>query len=135
MKQTTNLMAAPVWCALLSAVVQAQGTLEDYQRAERFLPNAVKHLAFEGQVTPNWIQQSSQFWYLKETPAGKDFVLFDVTQGIVRLPSIRRNWPPRFRGRPASRINPARYHLTSLSSVKAAESYCSTWGAFAGAAT
>ena len=80
-RQAANVMAASVWCALLSALVQAQGTLEDYQRAERFLPNAVKQLAFEGHVTPNWIEQSSQFWYLKESPAGKDFILFDLTQG------------------------------------------------------
>src|SRR5206468_11458383 len=40
----------------------------------------VKHLLFEGQVAPNWIEKSARFWYRNDTPTGKDFILVDAAQ-------------------------------------------------------
>jgi len=58
----------------------AQGMLEDYQRAERFLPGNVRHLIYVADVTPHWIEKTNRFWYrrvgLKET----SFVLVDAEQ-------------------------------------------------------
>jgi len=58
----------------------AQGTLEDYQRAERFLPGNVRHLVYVADVAPHWIEKTNRFWYrrvgLKETA----FVLVDAEQ-------------------------------------------------------
>ena len=51
---------------------------------------SIKRLVSEGQVSPNWIEKGSQFWYLNETPAGKDFVLYDAAQG-TRLPAFDQN--------------------------------------------
>ena len=65
----------------LSAV--AQGTLEDYQRAERFLPGNLRHHAFPAEVTPHWVEKTSRFWYRRATAKGGDFVLVDAEQNTV----------------------------------------------------
>jgi hypothetical protein len=63
---------------LVAGGAAAQGTRDDYRRAERFLPESIKQLAYDGVVTPHWIGKTSRFWYLKEGPAGKEFVLIDA---------------------------------------------------------
>lgn len=86
---TRNLIPILALCLPLAGL-HAQGTLEDYQRAERFLAASLKRVVSEGQVSPNWIESGSQFWYLNETPAGKDFVLYDATRG-TRQPAFDQN--------------------------------------------
>src|SRR5437867_2283478 len=78
-KNQCRIMAF-VLLALPPMAVYAQGTREDYRRAERFLAENVKHLLFEGQVAPNWIEKSARFWYRNDTPTGKDFILVDAAQ-------------------------------------------------------
>ena len=56
----------------------AQGTLEDYQRAQRFLPGNVRHLIFIADVSPHWIEKTNRFWYHRVGPKGADFVLVDA---------------------------------------------------------
>ncbi|MFZ1159146.1 MAG: hypothetical protein WAO10_15290, partial [Candidatus Sulfotelmatobacter sp.] len=66
----------------------AQGTLEDYQRAERFLPGNVRHLVYIADVTPHWIEKTNRFWYRRagakagsETSLNEsEFVLVDAEQ-------------------------------------------------------
>ena len=58
-------------------ILRAQGTLEDYRRAERFLADEVKKLAFSGEVRPSWIEGTSRFWYVNDGPTGKEFMLAD----------------------------------------------------------
>ena len=58
----------------------AQGTLEDYQRAERFLPGNLRHHFFPADVTPHWIEKTDRFWYRKLGPKGPDFILVDAEQ-------------------------------------------------------
>src|SRR5215510_3315576 len=57
-----------------SAALLAQGTREDYARAERFLPT------FGGaeQFTPNWIEKEDRFWYRKTSGSGTEFVMVDA---------------------------------------------------------
>jgi dipeptidyl aminopeptidase/acylaminoacyl peptidase len=73
-----NIPTALLSLALPAAL--AQGTLEDYQRAERFLPGNVRHLVHVADVMPHWIEKTNRFWYrrvgLKET----EFVLVDAEQ-------------------------------------------------------
>src|SRR5215510_9904369 len=82
----TKAALAAALCAS-AAPALAQGRLEDYQRAERFLPEAVKGLVYDGQVDPRWISGSSRFWYLKDGPAGKEFLLVDADTG-ARSPAF-----------------------------------------------
>ncbi len=53
----------------------AQGTLEDYQRAERFLWKGVDKHIFKTVVSPQWIEDSNQFWYRCDVREGKRFNL------------------------------------------------------------
>ena len=49
----------------------AQGTVDDYNRAyalrEKFSANKV----FYSNVTPQWIEGTHQFWYVRNTPEGR----------------------------------------------------------------
>ena len=61
-------------------VTEGQGAAPDYRRAEQFLGDAIKQLVYDGMVTPRWIGTSGRFWYLKDGPAGKEFVIADPAQ-------------------------------------------------------
>jgi dipeptidyl aminopeptidase/acylaminoacyl peptidase len=69
---------------LVAAAASAQGTLEDYQRAEKFLPGNVRHLYTSGDVMPNWIEKSDRFWYRRASLKGSDitydFIVVDAAQ-------------------------------------------------------
>jgi len=44
-------------------LADAQGTVEDYQRAQRFLPgNLLRRLVYVADVHPNWIEKTKRFW-------------------------------------------------------------------------
>jgi dipeptidyl-peptidase-4 len=73
-----GLLAAAL--ALSSTLVTAQGRRDDYDRAERFLAEQIRHLAYDGQVDPRWIGKTNRFWYRKKGPFGKQFVLVDTAQ-------------------------------------------------------
>jgi dipeptidyl-peptidase 4 len=62
---------------MLPGLVFAQGTLEDYKRAESFLSWNVKKLVQEAEVSPQWIENSDRFWYRSLTREGKRFLLVD----------------------------------------------------------
>src|ERR1700691_2997686 len=67
------LLAVPAICS-------AQGTREDYERAEKFLAGNLQHSVYVANVVPNWLNKSSRFWYRKLSPSGKEFILVDSTQ-------------------------------------------------------
>ncbi|HLJ91158.1 MAG TPA: DPP IV N-terminal domain-containing protein [Candidatus Angelobacter sp.] len=82
MSRNTRFLIAVMICANVCSCF-AQGTLTDYQRAERFLPWNVRKLVAEGRVFPRWIGDSHRFWYLKEghgSPS-KQFILVDAERG------------------------------------------------------
>ncbi len=58
----------------------AQGTLEDYQRAQSFLPGNLRHKVFMGDVAPNWIEKTNRFWYRSTSAKGTEFILVDAAQ-------------------------------------------------------
>jgi len=60
-----------------------QGTLEDYQRAVRFLPGNLRHRIFLGEVTPHWVEKTNRFWYRRLNAKGADFVLVDADQNTT----------------------------------------------------
>lgn len=62
---------------LPAAGVFAQGTLADYQRAERFLAKNLKDLVFSLQVRARWMDETNRFWYVNKIPQGKEFILVD----------------------------------------------------------
>src|SRR5215472_6940702 len=60
----------------------AQGTLQDYQRAQQFLPGNLRHIAYIADVGPHWIENTSRFWYRRFTPSGSDFKYVDQDKAI-----------------------------------------------------
>ena len=58
----------------------AQGTREDYQRAEQFLPANLRHRIYVAEVTPHWIAKKNRFWYHKVGTNGAEFLLVDADQ-------------------------------------------------------
>ncbi|MDT9598728.1 S9 family peptidase [Sphingosinicella rhizophila] len=51
--------------------------VRDYERAERLLPFTRSKLVAGGAVKPVWIEKGQAFWYLRESPAGHEFILVD----------------------------------------------------------
>ena len=60
----------------------AQGRLEDYQRAQRFLPNNLKHSIYVADVSAHWIDKTNRFWYHKESPKGEEFIVVDADHNM-----------------------------------------------------
>src|SRR5271154_4516065 len=73
-------MVAITFFVLAPGLISAQGTLADYQRAEKFLPGNVRHQIFVADVTPHWIEKTSRFWYRKVGTSGTEFILVDAAQ-------------------------------------------------------
>src|SRR5882762_6504606 len=77
-RHTRCLGFVSITLALLAPSAVAQGTLKDYERAERFLTGNLRHLAFPADVTPHWIEKTSRFWYRRVSAQGTEFVLVDA---------------------------------------------------------
>jgi dipeptidyl-peptidase 4 len=80
MRMVAFFVAAAVSVSL-PATVGAQGRREDYARAQRFLAEDIKKLAFDGQVDAHWLTGTSQFWYLKDALDSKEFLIVDAASG------------------------------------------------------
>ncbi|MBN2244946.1 MAG: DPP IV N-terminal domain-containing protein, partial [Candidatus Aminicenantes bacterium] len=62
----------------LQSMLFGQGQLQDYQRAERLLPQNVEKLVFNFRVSPQWIEGSgASFWYRIQRREGKVFMRVD----------------------------------------------------------
>lgn len=57
-----------------------QGTLEDYQRAQQFLPGNLRHIVFPAEVDAHWIEKTNRFWYRRTSSKGTEFILVDAEQ-------------------------------------------------------
>lgn len=56
----------------------AQGTVEDYNRAYELREKYnAKHVLYAG-VVPHWVDQTSAFWYVRQTEKGKEYVKVDA---------------------------------------------------------
>src|SRR4051794_21746715 len=79
--RTQHVAALVAAVMLLPAAAMAQGQRADYARAEQFLNDDVRKLAYDGQVDAHWMPGTSRFWYLKDAPEGKEFLVFDAASG------------------------------------------------------
>ncbi|MDX2030071.1 MAG: DPP IV N-terminal domain-containing protein [Blastocatellia bacterium] len=72
-----------LWFAALLPMlaVFAQGTREDYARAEQFLPWNISKLVFNLQLEPHWIGGTDRFWFLHASAGGREFILVDPDRG------------------------------------------------------
>ena len=66
-----------VICFLALHHALAQGGLEDYQRAQRFLAGNLRHVVFPADIEPHW-EKTNRFWYRRVSAKGTEFVLVDA---------------------------------------------------------
>ncbi len=55
----------------------AESPKANYQLASRFSPNKLKKIIYSTTVDPHWLKMSNRFWYVYETPAGKEWYVVD----------------------------------------------------------
>jgi dipeptidyl-peptidase-4 len=72
-----------VFSGLLVPALLAQGSRDDYQRAEKFLPGNLRHKLYVADVAPHWIAKGNRFWYRKFSPKGNEFFLIDSAQNTT----------------------------------------------------
>jgi dipeptidyl-peptidase-4 len=77
-------VVAVLWLSLALPAALAQGSLEDYHRAEKFLPGNLRHLVYVADVMPHWVEKTNRFWYrrvgAKVGSKESEFVLVDAEQ-------------------------------------------------------
>ena len=68
----------------LTKISLSQGTSEDYQRAEKFLHFNIYNLVHNLNLNPNWINESSNFWFKTELENGHQFILVLADKNEVK---------------------------------------------------
>ncbi|MDR2473510.1 MAG: S9 family peptidase [Tannerella sp.] len=72
--------------AVISLTVSAQGTRDDYDRAMA-LPEKYKDAVPNANISPRWLDDSHQLWYIKDTPDGQQYMLVDADAvSVVQMP-------------------------------------------------
>jgi len=71
----------------LPGATEAQGTRDDYARAERFLAPRVDSLVLNERVRPTWLGRTDRFWYARDLPDGREVLLVDPA-GPRRAPAF-----------------------------------------------
>src|SRR5258708_2767330 len=83
----TALATVLIVASVAPRLASAQGRRDDYARAQQFLNDDIKKIAFDGQVDPHWLGETDRFWYLNDGPDGKTFIMVDAAQG-TRAPAF-----------------------------------------------
>ncbi|MGF1925109.1 MAG: S9 family peptidase, partial [Bacteroidia bacterium] len=55
----------------------AQPEKANYQAAARFSPSKLRKIIYSTAVDPHWLKLSNRFWYMYETPNGKQWYIVD----------------------------------------------------------
>jgi dipeptidyl aminopeptidase/acylaminoacyl peptidase len=72
------LATAAVVAFLLAPAGLGQGTREDYERAQQFLPGNLRHRLYVADVNPHWVAEKNRFWYRKAGKKSTEFILVDA---------------------------------------------------------
>jgi dipeptidyl-peptidase-4 len=70
---------------LVSVYSQQDGIKANYQLAARFSPKKVEKMVFSTSVDPHWLKNSDRFWYVYETPAGRNWYIVDPARNQKKL--------------------------------------------------
>jgi dipeptidyl-peptidase 4 len=65
----------------LTASAQEPAAEANYQLASRFAPKKLDKMIFSTSVDPHWLKKSDRFWYVYETPNGKNWYIVDPAKG------------------------------------------------------
>ncbi|MCW3073859.1 MAG: peptidase [Flaviaesturariibacter sp.] len=83
MKKLTSLFSAVLLFAIASA--QTPVTKANYSAAARYSSKKLDKLVFSTSVDPHWLKNSDRFWYVYETPSGKNWYIVDPAKAEKRL--------------------------------------------------
>jgi len=70
--------------SFLASFLLAGQEKANYDLAARWTPAKVGKLVFNLSVEPHWLASGDRFWYVYETPAGKDWYLVEAARGSRR---------------------------------------------------
>ena len=79
----TTLVATGLGALLIASIPAAQGTREDYERAERFLRQNIGELVHNLQVSPSWIEETDRFWFVKKYEKTHELLLVDPERATL----------------------------------------------------
>ncbi len=77
-ENTWHTIAATCLLALGGMSAMAQGTVADYKRAYELRTKYGSGQVFYDKVSPQWIDSTATFWYVRNTPDGDKYVLVDA---------------------------------------------------------
>ena len=109
-----------IFVALMASVFQmsAQGTVEDYKRAfslgEKFSASKV----YYSNVNPTWIEDTHNFWYIRHTPTGDEYVLVNADKKTKKPLFDQEKFAKTFKDVTGKDLNPAKLNLRYLSVSK-----------------
>lgn len=78
MKYVNLKLAAAVALACVCGHTVAQGTADDYRRAFELRDKYSASKVYYSSVRPSWIAQTDSFWYVRNTPEGRVYVVVDA---------------------------------------------------------
>ena len=109
-----------IFVALMTSVFQmsAQGTVEDYKRAfslgEKFSASKV----YYSNVNPTWIEDTHNFWYVRHTPTGDEYVLVNADKKTKKPLFDQEKFAKTLKEVAGKDLNPAKLNLRYLSVSK-----------------
>ena len=109
-----------IFVALMASVFQmsAQGTVEDYKRAfslgEKFSASKV----YYSNVNPTWIEDTHNFWYVRHTPTGDEYVLVNADKKTKKPLFDQEKFARTVKEVAGKDPNPAKLNLRYLSVSK-----------------
>ncbi|MGL5273372.1 MAG: DPP IV N-terminal domain-containing protein, partial [Phocaeicola sp.] len=65
---------------LTGGMAMAQGTVKEYQQAYELRNKFSANKVYYDQVTPQWVENTNHFWYVRRTPEGKVYVKVDAVK-------------------------------------------------------
>ncbi len=80
-----RVLLAVVFSVCCIASNSQTATKANYQLASRFSPKKLDKMVFSTSVDPHWLKKSDRFWYVFETPQGKNWYIADPSKGQKRV--------------------------------------------------
>ncbi|HEY0057577.1 MAG TPA: DPP IV N-terminal domain-containing protein [Flavisolibacter sp.] len=79
------LFAGLLWAINAGAQSAPESVKANYNLAARFAPKKLDKMIFSTSVDPHWLKGSDRFWYVYETPSGKNWYIVDPAKSQKRL--------------------------------------------------
>ena len=97
--------------AVSALQMYAQGTVEDYKRAfslaEKFSANKV----YYSNVRPTWIEDTHNFWYVRHTPQGDEYVLVNADKKTKKPLFDQKKFADAVNAAMGKNLDPAKLNL------------------------